>query len=53
MTTGEIVAEAGGPLAALRHAHTMLEEAASLDEVKAILDKAEALRTYAKGQGSA
>lgn len=35
-----------GPLDALRSAHSMLESAAGLDEVKAIRDQAESLRTY-------
>lgn len=49
--SGEIVAESSGPLAALRNAHTMLERASSLDEVKELRDQAEALRTYCEAAG--
>lgn len=49
--TGEIISQYVGPLAALRNAHTMLERASSLDEVKKLRDQAEALRTYCDAAG--
>lgn len=49
--TGEVLSTEHGPLAALRHAYSMLEKASSLDEVKNIRDKAESLRHYCEAAG--
>lgn len=47
-TTGEVMVATAGPLAALEQARHMLERAETIDEVKAIRDKAEVLRVLSK-----